>query len=442
MIDRFRSFLESHRLISPGGKVLLAVSGGVDSMVMWKLFDFSEMDYGVIHCNFTLRGKESDDDERLVRDQAAERAVQLYVKQFDTEDYARMKGISVEMAARELRYTWFEEVRAAEGFDYIATAHHKDDLIETFFINLIRKSGIKGLSGFREKSGTLIRPMLFTNRKEIESWATTNRVTFREDHTNSEVVFQRNFIRHEIIPRLESLNPAFRANLTETMGNLRQTEEFFNTEVNRQIRKISVPEAENPAVYISGLLKLPHPRYVLFDWMSRFGFNATSVESVWTALVTEPGKRWFSATHRLVTDRDQLIITPLTEEPDQLFYIGEEEREIREPLHLQLERLPAAGFTIIRDPAVACLDAGNLDFPLIIRKWKPGEYFQPLGMSGFKKISDFFTDEKFSLPEKENTWILYSGNKVVWIIGNRIDHRFRITPDTRKIMKITLLKRP
>jgi len=383
MLDRFRSFIESHQLISPGEKVLLAVSGGIDSMVLWELFTRAGLDYGVIHCNFTLRGNDSDEDERLVRDQAADRALQLYVKRFDTEDYARMKGISVEMAARELRYNWFEEVRTTEGYHLLATAHHLDDLLETFFINLIRKSGIRGLAGFREKTGTLIRPLLFTCRKEIEAWATSQRVAFREDHTNNEVVFQRNYIRHEIIPR---------------------------------------------------------PRSVLFEWMSRFGFNATSAESVWAALDAEPGKRWFSPTHRLVTDRNQLIITPLTEEPEQLFYIEKDDLEIREPLHLQMELLPAEGFSIIRNPEVACLDADLLDFPLIIRKWTPGEYFQPLGMSGFKKISDFFTDEKFSLPEKENTWILYSGNKVVWIIGNRIDHRFRITPDTRKILKITLIK--
>mgnify|MGYP001179615477 FL=1 len=440
MIDRFRSFIEIHQLIPPGGKTLLAVSGGIDSMAMWKLFETAGREYGVIHCNFSLRGEDSDDDERLVRDHAAEVAVQLYVKRFDTLDYARVKGISVEMAARELRYNWFEEIRSAEGYDVIATAHHQDDLIETFFINLIRKTGIRGLSGFREKSGNLIRPMLFTCRKEIEAWAKEACVVFREDHTNNEVVFQRNYIRHEILPRLEDLNPSFRSNLTETMGNLRQTEEFFNTEINRQIRKIALTGTENSSIYTSELLKLPHPRQVLFEWMSRFGFNSATVDSVWASLAGEPGKRWFSVTHRLVIDRNQLIITPQTGETEQLFYIEEEDLEIRDPLHLQMELLPAKGFTIIRDPAVACLDGGNLDFPLIIRKWKPGEYFQPLGMSGFKKISDYFTDEKFSLPEKEETWILYSGNKVVWIIGSRIDHRFRVTPETRKILKITLLK--
>ena len=434
MIDRFQTYVKQHRLFDMADRILVAVSGGVDSMVLWNLFEESGYNYGVIHCNFQLRGKDSDEDETLVRNRADELGIPLFVRRFDTLEYAEASGISIEMAARELRYAWFEEIRSKHAFRYLATAHHLDDLLETFFINLVRKTGIRGLTGFREKSGTLIRPLLFTNRVEIDAWAIEKSIRFRKDATNEETVFQRNFIRHHIIPELEKLNPSFRSNLTGTMENLRRTEEFYITEINRYISRISNKESENPEIFISQLLKLPHPETVLYEWMSRFGFNASTIESLYSNLVKEPGRQYFSKTHRLVTDRNKLIITPIPEEGQQVFYIENNELEIHSPVNLMMERKKASGFAVIRDPAYACLDADKLVFPLVIRKWQTGEYFQPLGMSGFKKISDFYIDEKFSLPEKEETWILYSENKVVWIIGRRIDNRFRITPETKEVL--------
>jgi tRNA(Ile)-lysidine synthase len=440
MIDSFHNFIRQHHLFDHADKILVAVSGGVDSMVLWNLFEESGYNYGVIHCNFQLRGKDSDADEILVRNRAEELGIPLFVRRFDTLEYADASGISIEMAARELRYAWFEEIRSKHAFRYLATAHHLDDLLETFFINLVRKTGIRGLTGFREKSGTLIRPLLFTDRMEIDAWAIEKNIRFRKDATNEETIFQRNFIRHHIIPQLERLNPAFRSNLAGTMENLRRTEEFYMTEINRYINRISNKESENPEIYISQLLKLPHPETVLYEWMSRFGFNASTIESLYANLVKEPGRQYFSKTHRLVTDRNKLIITPLREEEQQVFYIEKSELEIHSPVDLKMEWKKASEFEVIRDPACACLDAGKLVFPLVIRKWQAGEYFQPLGMSGFKKISDFYIDEKFSLPEKEETWILYSDNKVVWIIGHRIDNRFRITPETKEIIVFRLGK--
>jgi tRNA(Ile)-lysidine synthase len=222
------------------------------------------------------------------------------------------------------------------------------------------------------------------------------------------------------------------------MENLRQTEEFYRHEINRQIRKISNPESDHPEIYISQLLKLPYPEPVLFEWMNRFGFNEPIIANLYDNLVREPGKQYFSRTHRLVTDRNKLIMTPLPEEEPGLYYLEEVDLEITQPVHLSLERKSAPGFEIIRDPRCACLDADKLVFPLVIRKWQPGEYFQPLGLSGFKKISDFFTDEKLSLPEKEDTWILYSENKVVWIIGYRIDNRFKVTNETKEILVLEM----
>lgn len=438
MINRFTHFMEENNLFKPAGRVLLAVSGGIDSMVMWKLFDDARYDYAVIHCNFQLRGSDSDADEELVVRIAEQRGIKLFQKKFETREYALLMGISIEMAAREIRYKWFEEIRIEEKFRYLATAHHLDDLLETFFINLVRKTGIKGLTGFRPKSGYLIRPMLFTNRQEIENYATQKDIEFRTDKTNNELIYQRNYIRHQIIPGLEKLNPAFRNNLADTMLNLREVEDFYQTEVNRQIKRITNHDGPYCEITISDLMKLPHPRQILFEWMNQFGFNPATIEQVFINLVGEPGRHFYSKTHRLVIDRNKLIVTEGSANTSQVFYIEKDDLKIFNPIHLTLNIAEIEHLKIDPDPRFAFLDYDKLQFPLVVRKWNAGEYFQPLGMEGFKKISDFFIDQKLSLPEKESTWIIYSGNKVVWIIGQRIDNRFKITPDTKKALCIRL----
>lgn len=438
MINRFTHFIEDNNLFKPADRVLLAVSGGIDSMVMWELFDVARYDYAVSHCNFQLRGADSDADEELVFRIAGQRGIKLFVKKFDTREYALLMGISVEMAARELRYKWFEEIRVEEKFRYLATAHHLDDLIETFFINLVRKTGIKGLTGFRPKSGHLIRPMLFTNRKEIEDYAAQKDIEFRTDKTNNELIYQRNFIRHQIIPGLEKLNPAFRNNLAGTMLNLREVEDFYQTEVNRQIKRITTHEGPYYEITVSDLMKLPHPRQVLFEWMSQFGFNPPTIEQVFINPEGDPGRQFYSKTHRLVIDRNKLVVTEATTDINQVFYIEKNDLEIFNPIHLTLYQADIDHIKIDPDPRFAFIDSDKIQFPLVVRKWNAGEYFQPLGMEGFKKISDFFIDQKLSIPEKENTWIIYSGNKVVWITGQRIDNRFKITNGTKKVLCIRL----
>lgn len=438
MINRFTTYITVNRLFEATDRILLAISGGIDSMVMWKMFEESRYNFAIAHCNFQLRDEESEADEQMVRQVAEETGARLFVSRFETREHAAITGKSIEMAARDLRYSWFEEIRQAHGFNCIATAHHQDDLLETFFVNLVRKTGIKGLTGFRPRSGSLIRPMLFTCRQEIEQWAKQHSIRYRTDHTNNELIFQRNFIRHQIIPSLEQLNPAFRRNLSETMSNLRETEDLYFHEVNRQIRKIAVQDTEETEISLPGLLRLTYPRQVLFEWMSRFGFNPATIDSVFHSLNKEPGRLFFSRTHRLVIDRNKLIITGIPESTPEIFYIEREDIEINHPLHLTLGRFNADEYVIPEDPSIASLDDSLLEYPLMIRKWNQGEYFQPLGMKGFKKISDFFVDQKFSIPEKENAWIIYSADKVVWIAGHRIDNRFRITGKTRTVLRITI----
>jgi tRNA(Ile)-lysidine synthase len=438
MNHQFKQFIAENNLFQPADKVLLAISGGIDSMVMWQLFEVCGLNYSVIHCNFRFRGAESDADEALVTRMADERGVQLYVKKFDTREYASLTGVSIEMAARELRYNWFREILSEEKIPWLATAHHQDDLLETFFINLVRKTGIKGLTGFKPRNGSLIRPMLFTCRREIEEWAALQQVEYRTDLTNQELIFQRNFIRHQIIPSLEQLNQAFRKNLTETIANLRDVEDFYDTEVNRQLKRITNADSANPELSVSALLKMAHPKQLLFEWMSRYDFNPATIDQVFNFLEAEPGKQFYSRTHRLIIDRNRLIISDLKEKKEQLFYLDKNDLELFDPVHLSMSITEGDIPALDPDPRVAYLDAGKLEYPLVLRKWQPGEYFQPLGMQGFKKLSDFFVDQKFSIPEKEQTWIVYSGDKVVWIVGHRIDNRFRITRETSKVLMLRL----
>lgn len=438
MLNRFVEFVKENQLIEPHQKVLLAVSGGIDSMVLLHLFEESGFEYGVIHCNFNLRGTESDDDEEFVKQQVLNHGVPLWFKSFETEEYARLNGISIEMAARELRYEFFELIRVEHQFDYIATAHHLDDLIETFFLNLSRKTGIKGLTGIKEKAGKIIRPLLFADRNEIEEFARVNFIDFREDSTNSEVIYQRNFLRHKILPLFEELNPSFKKNVLDSIENLKETEQVYSGCIETEKNKIIKQDGESIVIDIEYLLKTPFPKVLLYEILSGYNFNSSVASMIFESLSNDSGKQFYSKTHRALKDRRNLFITQLEEKEDSIYYIENDDIELFTPLNLTIERILAEDFEMIKSPQVACLDINLLEFPLLIRKWRQGDYFQPLGMTGFKKVSDFFIDEKVPLHEKENTWILCSGNKIVWIMGQRIDNRFKITPQSRHVFKIEI----
>ncbi|HCE57584.1 MAG TPA: tRNA lysidine(34) synthetase TilS [Prolixibacteraceae bacterium] len=440
MFNRFLENIKEKKLLNTGGKVLLAVSGGIDSMVMLYLFEKSGFDYGIVHCNFQLRGDESDRDEEFVRTQVLIHGVPAYFKRFDTEEYAQINGISIEMAARELRYEYFEKIRIENGYNFIATAHHSDDLIETFFLNLTRKTGIKGLTGIKDKSGKIIRPMLFASRADIEKYASEQYLEFREDSTNSEVVYQRNFLRHKILPLFSTLNPSFKKNLLASIENLKDAEAvysgFFETEKQKVIEKAT----DSQIINIEKLKQSPHPRLLLFEILSDLNFNSNVVEEVFQSLNTESGKQFYSKTHRLVKDREKLFITEFTRQEDRIFYLEANDVELFEPVDITIEKLPAKDFKIRKEPNIACLDLDKLEFPLLVRKWQEGDYFQPLGMTGYKKLSDFFIDEKVPVHKKENTWLLCSGEKIVWVMGMRIDNRFKINPKTNRVLKIEIKK--
>jgi len=438
MLNRFLENITTKKLFEPKQKVLLAVSGGIDSMVMLYLFEKSGFDYGIVHCNFQLRGDESDSDEEFVKRQVLIHGVPSYFKRFDTEEHAQINGISIEMAARELRYEYFEKIRAEHNYDFIATAHHSDDLIETFFLNLSRKTGIKGLTGIKDKSGRIIRPMLFTGRTDIEQFASGNYIDFREDSTNSEVVYQRNFLRHKILPLFSNLNPSFKKNILASIENLKDAKAvysgYFETAMKNVVKSAKISQISN----IKKLLNSPHPRLLLLEILSEFNFNPPVIDEVFQSLDSESGKQFFSKTHRLVKDREMLFVSLVEEKENKIFYIEHDDIELFEPFDIKIEKLPGKDFKIRKEQNIACLDSQKLDFPLLIRKWQLGDYFQPFGMTDFKKISDFFIDEKIPVHEKEKIWLLCSGEKIVWVMGHRIDNRFRIDKNTISVIKIEI----
>jgi len=440
MLELLFDFVKEKQLFEPHQKVLLAVSGGIDSMVLLHLFEKSGFDYGIAHCNFQLRGKESDLDEEFVREQVLIHGVPAFFEKFDTEEYAKLSGISIEMAARELRYDFFEKIRIENNFDFIVTAHHQDDLIETFFLNLSRKTGIKGLTGIKEKAGKIIRPLLFADRTEIENYASQNYIDFREDSSNNEVVFQRNFLRHKILPMFSELNPSFKKNILASVENLKDAEQVYSGFLQSERLKVVSENKNETIITIDALQNSLYAKILLLEILSEFNFNSTVVDEIFKSLSTESGKQFFSKTHRLVKDRKKLFVSQLNQKDDKIFYIEKNDIELFEPFDIFMQKYPAEDFQIIKKSNVACIDLDEIEFPLLIRKWRQGDYFQPLGMTGFKKVSDFFIDQKIPIHEKENTWILCSGKKIVWIMGHRIDNRFKISKQTIKILKIEIIK--
>jgi tRNA(Ile)-lysidine synthase len=441
MLREFKTFIQSEGLFRSGDRILLALSGGIDSMVMADLFRRAGYDFGIAHCNFGLRGKESDEDQRFVRQYADLLKVPFFSHRFSKQEVSGRKGISVQMAARELRYAWFERIRKKNGYACVATAHHLDDQSETFFINLVRGTGIAGLHGIFPKQETLIRPMMFADRAEISSYAEKHRIIHREDRSNAETKYIRNKIRHEIIPVLKEINPSVITTLSQTIRRLKETETVFRN-VTEEKRKSLVRTDDNGDHISLSALKQLNP-VVAFEMLSFYGFNEDGVSDILGGKTDASGQEFFSASHRIVRNRNEIIILPKKEkrkEADE-FPIPEGIHEIRKPLHLILKRKKIQGhFIPDTGKATASLDLSKVKFPLTLRRWKKGDSFVPFGMKGKKKLSDYFIDEKLSLPEKENIWLLCSGRSIVWIVGRRPDNRFRVTRNTKEVLTITWVK--
>jgi len=437
MLDQFRSFIRDNHLIRKSDKILLTVSGGIDSSVMLDLFMRAGYDCGIAHCNFILRGNESDEDEDFVRDLSYKYGIKFYYNRFNTEEYAEDQNISIQMAARKLRYDWFEKVRKLHPFDLIATAHNQDDVLETFFINLSRGSGIRGLTGIKAISGRIIRPLLFAPRTMIEAYSNKYSISFREDSSNASEKYIRNKIRHKILPLFEAINPSFRNTLMETIQKLRDAEEIYTDEINLRRNEIVTEKDDVLSISLERLRDLPQRKTYLFEFLSEYHFTPKQIVDIDESVNATSGKQFFSTTHRLVKDRSEMIITPIGDEEYRKYYIAEGTDRIYEPVHLEfiiIENTP--GFRIPSEPNIACLDFDLLTFPLLIRKWQSGDYFRPLGMKHRKKLSDFLVDQKISIVEKENLWLLLNNEDIVWVINQRIDERYKISSETRQVLMI------
>jgi tRNA(Ile)-lysidine synthase len=439
MIEQFKNYIRINNLFRKTDSILLGISGGIDSIAMFHLFRLSGLKIGIAHCNFSLRGDESDKDEEFVRNLADNYNIPYYTKRFNTQTFALNEGISIQMAARDLRYEWFEEIRNANNYQSIAIAHNADDQIETFFINLIRGTGIKGLVGIRNKTGHIVRPLLFATRKDIVDFAGKNNFLYREDSSNSSLKYIRNKVRHEIIPAIEQLNPSFRKTMMDNIQRIKETEQIFNQVIENKYELVVSQKNQSVLLNIDELKKLDPVETYLHEFLKPYGFSVTQIQNIVSSFDNTAGKQFFSATHRILKDRTNLIVDEITVLTNQIFYINDVDTCLHYPINLTIKKEEInSTYSILKEPTIGQFDFDKLVFPLTLRKWQKGDYFMPLGMNNLKKLSDFFIDQKLSISEKENIWILESENKIVWIIGLRPDERFKITNDTKTILKMQL----
>ena len=443
MLDQFKQYISGFRLFEPDEPILLAISGGVDSMIMAELFHRGGFNFAIAHCNFGLRGSESNQDEAFVAAVAEIYGVRFFVNHFKTREYAGFNKISVQMAARTLRYEWFDELQQTEGFKAIATAHHLDDQIETFFINILRGTGISGLHGILPYRSKIVHPMMFAFRRQIEEFAGDEAIAYREDSSNRSSKYVRNKIRHDLVPLLGEINPEFRKTITTTIDRMRETELLLSNHIDQTREQVEILNDGLVSFKIPELLKLDPLQVYLFELLQPFSFNRSVTDEIAAALDLLSGKFFFSATHRAVKDRDLLLITELG--PAGVFPAGDilidkQSPDIKKPVQLRFTHLEnQPGLLIEKSGNIAMLDASKILWPLRLRKWKEGDTFVPFGMNNNKKLSDFFIDNKFSIVEKENAWLLINGNEIVWLVGHRIGNGYRITPETKTILKIEWL---
>ncbi len=419
-------YIEKEKLFGLKDKVLIALSGGADSVALLRVMVYLGYTCEAAHCNFHLRGEESERDESFVRRLCKKMNVPLHVIHFDTSGYAAQHQVSIEMAARELRYDWFEKLRKEQNADVIAVAHHRDDSVETLLLNLIRGTGINGLTGIHPKNNHVVRPLLTVSREDILAYLKGMEQDYVTDSTNLQDEYTRNKIRLNLLPMMETINPSIKSSLFSTASHLLDASVIYNKVIEEGKERVLTEEG----ISIEKLLAEPSPRALLFEILYPLGFNSAQADDIFLSLDRQSGRRFFSSSWMVVRDRTHLLIKDVSLQAAET----EDKPVIKE------ERFPyTTEFVIPRDKKTACFDADKINNPFTLRKWKAGDKFVPFGMKGKKNVSDYLTDAKFSILEKENMYVLCSGEQIVWLVGERTDNRFRIDKDTKNVLLLRLI---
>lgn len=447
LLTYFKNNNSKNNLFQQKDRLLLAVSGGIDSVVLCELCKQANYSFVIAHCNFQLRGEESDRDEQFVKELGKKYAVEVLVKRFATEKYANNKKMSIQVAARELRYTWFNELITQDSSSdsyrdttpgFLLTAHHLDDNIETMLMNLFKGTGISGLRGMLPKQGKIVRPLLFAKKEELLAFAEENNLKWVEDSSNETDKYSRNYLRHQVVPLIEKIYPEAENNLADNLQRFRETEELYKQAIELHKRKLVERKGNEFHIPVLKLKKSSPLHTIVYEIVKDFDFHSAQVSEIAGLLDSETGKYVSSSSHRVIKNRNWLIIAPLATEEAENILIEEGSKEIHFAAgSLQFEVLTTHD---ARRTNIALLDANEIIFPLLLRQWKQGDYFYPLGMKKKKKLARFFIDQKLSKTEKEKVWVLEMNKKIIWVINHRIDERFKLTDKTKKCLKITFIQ--
>ena len=434
MIDKFEKYYQVNELFNKADKILLTVSGGKDSMTMLHLFRSANLFFEVAHCNFKLRGEEANKDEAFIRQYCTNNNIEFHSVAFNTNENAQENGVSIQMAARDLRYTWFEEIRKENNFNFIATAHHKNDIAETMLINLTKGTGIAGLHVIRNKRDSIIRPLLCFDSVEIDSYVKENEIQFRQDQSNSDTKYTRNSIRHNVIPELEKINPSFIETVVTASVQFSELEEIVSQKIEEEKRQLFVQDGEGFKIDINLLKELSPLKTYLYYFLKVFNFNAADVSDVINGFEGQSGQVFYSSSHQIVKDRTHLLLNKIVK-------VETEELEIHSikdfPFDCDIVNI-TSDFKIEKSSSFAYLDADKVKFPMRLRTWTEGDFFRPLGMKGNKKVSDFLIDQKVSVVAKKTVKVLVQAEEIVWLVGHRISDKYSVSSSTKRVLKLSI----